>query len=290
MYFNFTGPNFITDAACASSLAALQAAVEGLEHDQFDAVLTGGVDRSMGPESYIKFCKIGALSAGGSRPYSDKADGFVMGEGAVIYLLKRLEDAERDGDKIYALIRGIGGSSDGKGKGITAPNPLGQQRAIERALQNAGISPDEVSLIEGHGTSTKVGDVAEVGSLRSVFGSYGLKTGSIALGSVKSNIGHLKSAAGAVGMLKTILALNEHVLPPSANFEKPNPNIDFSTIPFAVNTQSRDWSVSNGNYRYAGVSSFGFGGTNFHVILEEYFPGILGKEKNQLLDSIEYSI
>jgi len=118
--FNFTGPNYVTDAACASSLAALQGAVSGLLDHKFDAVLTGGIDRSMGPESYIKFSKIGALSAEGSRPYADGANGFVMGEGAVVFLLKRLEDAERDGDKIYALIRGIGGSSDGKGKGITA--------------------------------------------------------------------------------------------------------------------------------------------------------------------------
>lgn len=278
--YNFTGPNFITDAACASSLAALQVAVDGLENNHFDAVLTGGVDRNMGPESYIKFCKIGALSAEGSRPYSDRANGFVMGEGAAIFLLKRMEDAERDGDKIYALIRGIGGSADGKGKGITAPNPLGQQRAIEQAMKNAGISPDDVGLVEGHGTSTKVGDVAEVISLNTVFGAKGLKNGSIALGSVKSNIGHLKSAAGAVGLLKTILALHERVLPPSANYERPNPNIDFSNIPFAVNTQPREWKINDGKYRFAGVSAFGFGGTNFHVILEEYLLGILGKEQN----------
>jgi acyl transferase domain-containing protein len=131
--FNLAGPNFITDAACASSLAAIQAASEGLLSGKFDAAVTGGIDHSMSPESYIKFCKIGALSPDGSRPYADGANGFVMGEGAVTFLLKRLEDAERDGDKIYAVIRGIGGSSDGKGKGITAPNPLGQQRAIERA-------------------------------------------------------------------------------------------------------------------------------------------------------------
>ncbi|MCX6054184.1 MAG: SDR family NAD(P)-dependent oxidoreductase [Chloroflexi bacterium] len=284
---DFAGPNFITDAACASSLAALQAAVDGLENNAFDAVITGGVDRNMGPESYIKFCKIGALSAEGSRPYSDRADGFVMGEGAAIFLLKRMEDAERDGDKIYALIRGIGASADGKGKGITAPNPLGQRRAIERAMNDAGISPDEIGLIEGHGTSTKVGDVAELSSLNAVFGGKGLKNGSIALGSVKSNIGHLKSAAGAVGLLKTILALYEHMLPPSANFEKPNPNIDFRNIPFAVNTQPREWGLKNSQHRYAGVSSFGFGGTNFHVILEEYLPGILGKEQASFSIPIE---
>lgn len=278
--FNFSGPNFVTDAACASSLAALQAAVEGLEDNKFDAVLTGGIDRSMGPESYVKFSKIGALSADGSRPYADGANGFVMGEGAVVFLLKRLKDAEKDGDKVYAVIRGIGGSSDGKGKGITAPNPLGQQRAIERAWKDAGFSPATAGLIEGHGTSTRVGDVTEVGSLNTVFSPTGVKNGSIALGSVKSNIGHLKSAAGAAGILKVALALFNQTLPPSANFEKPNPNIDFANLPFYVNTQTQPWEVNPGEVRRAGVSSFGFGGTNFHVVIEEYLPGTLTDQRD----------
>jgi malonyl CoA-acyl carrier protein transacylase len=273
--FNFSGPNFVTDAACASSLAALQAAVEGLEDNKFDAVLTGGIDRSMGPESYVKFSKIGALSADGSRPYAEGANGFVMGEGAVVFLLKRLAEAERDGDKVYAVIRGIGGSSDGKGKGITAPNPIGQQRAIERAWKDAGVSPATAGLIEGHGTSTKVGDVTEVGSLNTVFSPYGVKNGSIALGSVKSNIGHLKSAAGAAGLLKIALALFNHTLTPSANFDRPNPNIEFANLPFYVNTQTQPWEVNPGEVRRAGISSFGFGGTNFHVVVEEYLPGML---------------
>jgi acyl transferase domain-containing protein len=232
--FNFTGPNYVTDAACASSLAALQSAIDGLRFGQFDAVLTGGVDRSMGVESFVKFSKIGALSPDGSRPYAEGANGFVMGEGTAIFLLKRLEDAERDGDKIYAVIRAIGGSSDGKGKGITAPNPLGQQRAIQRAWKNAGIPLSTVGLIEGHGTSTPVGDLAEVTSLNAIFGQVGLKPGSVALGSVKSNFGHLKSAAGAAGLLKTALALYDHILPPSVNFNKPNSKIDFSQSPFYV--------------------------------------------------------
>jgi len=273
--FNFSGPNFVTDAACASSLAALQAAFNGLTAHQFDAVLTGGVDRSMGPEGFVKFCKIGALSPDGSRPYADGANGFVQGEGAVIFLMKRLEDAEQDGDKIYAVVRGIGGSSDGKGKGITAPNPIGQQRALERAWLDAGVQPTTVGLIEGHGTSTRVGDVAEVNSLHAIFGNLGLRNGSVALGSVKSNIGHLKSAAGAAGLLKAILALKEQILPPSANFERPNPNIPFAEMPFYVNSEARPWEVSNGDVRRAGVSSFGFGGTNFHIVLEEYIPGLL---------------
>jgi acyl transferase domain-containing protein len=200
---NLGGPNFVTDAACASSLAAINAAVEGLISGHFDAALTGGVDRNMGASSFVKFCKIGALSPDGSRPYAEGANGFVMGEGAAVFLLKRLGDAERDGDAIYAVIRGIGGSSDGKGKGITAPNPIGPQRAIERAWANAGLSPATVGYIEGHGTSTRVGDVAELESMHGVFAPFDLPVGSIPLGSVKSNLGHLKGAAGAAGLLKT---------------------------------------------------------------------------------------
>ncbi len=278
--FNFSGPNYTTDAACASSLAALQSAMEGLLSNKFDAVLSGGVDRNMGPEAFVKFSKIRALSPDGSRPYAEGANGFVMGEGATIFLLKRLADAERDGDKIYAVLRGVGASSDGKGKGITAPNPVGQQRAIERSWKNAGLSPASAGLIEGHGTSTPVGDVAEVNSLIAVLGQAGLKPGSVALGSVKSNFGHLKSSAGGAGFLKTVLALYNHVLPPSVNFEKPNSNIDFSHLPFYVNTQAHSWDVRPGEVRRAGVSAFGFGGTNFHVVVEEYLPGVLTKESN----------
>jgi len=273
--FNFQGPNFTTDAACASSLAAMQAAVEGLNNFAFDAVLSGGVDRMMGPEGFVKFCKIGALSPDGSRPYADGANGFVMGEGAGVFLLKRLEDAERDGDAIYAVVRGIGGSSDGKGKGITAPNPSGQLQAVERAWKNAGLSPATVGLIEGHGTSTRVGDVVEVNGLNAVFGQFGLPKNSIALGSVKSNIGHLKSAAGAAGLLKVAMALRDKVLPPSLNYDRPNPNIDFNATPMYVNTALRAWDVKKGEVRRAAISSFGFGGTNFHMIVDEYVPGIL---------------
>ncbi len=287
--FNFNGPNYISDAACASSLAALQGGIDALQDDRADLVVSGGVDRSMGVESYIKFCRIGALSAVGSMPYADGADGFVMGEGAVVYLLKRLEDAERDGDKIYAVVRGIGSSSDGKGKGITAPNPAGQQRAIERALKDAGITPAEIGLLEGHGTSTKVGDVVELNSLQSVFGPYNLKSGSIALGSVKSNIGHLKSASGAAGLLKVILGLNHQVLPPTANFEKPNPAIDFAQSPFAPALRADEWRAKNGKNRFAGVSSFGFGGTNFHVILEAYAPELSGTVKGSVSVPLQIS-
>src|SRR6516225_5624811 len=178
--FNFHGPNYVCDAACASAMAAISAAIEGLVDNHFDAVVTGGIDRNMGAPTFVKFCKIGALSATGTRPYAEGADGFVMGEGAALFLLKRLADAERDGDKIYAVLRGMGGSSDGRGKGITAPNPVGQRFAIERAWQNAGLSPATATYIEGHGTSTRVGDVVEVQSIVDVLNSSHLPTHSVA--------------------------------------------------------------------------------------------------------------
>ncbi len=273
--FNLHGPNFTVDAACASAMAAMDAAVEGLTERRFDVAITGGVDRNMGVSSFVKFCAIGALSPTGTRPYADGADGFVMGEGTGLVVLKRLSDAERDGDRIYAVVRGVGGASDGRGKGIAAPNPVGQRLAVERAWRNAGLSPAECTLVEGHGTSTRVGDVVEVGSLAEAFAGARLARGSVALGSVKSNIGHLKGAAGAAGILKTALALHHKVLPPSLNFDRPNPNVNWSASPFAVNTELRDWEVPDGQARVAGVSAFGFGGTNFHIVMEEHVPGRL---------------
>jgi acyl transferase domain-containing protein/NAD(P)-dependent dehydrogenase (short-subunit alcohol dehydrogenase family)/acyl carrier protein len=270
--FNFHGPNYVCDAACASAIAAISSAMEGLIENDFDAVITGGIDRNMGASTFVKFCKIGALSATGTRPYAEGADGFVMGEGVAIFLLKRLADAERDGDKIYAVLRGIGGSSDGKGKGITAPNPIGQKLAIERAWQNAGLSPATVTYVEGHGTSTRVGDVVEVQSMADVLGSFDLPPHSVALGSVKSNFGHLKGAAGAAGLLKVALALRDKVLPPSVHCERPNPEIDFAHTPLYVNTELKPWVVPADGVRRAGLSAFGFGGTNFHAVLEEYIP------------------
>ena len=280
--FDLHGPNFICDAACASSLAALDAAVEGLVSHAFDVAVCGGVDRNMGPGTFIKFSKIGALSPDGSRPFAKGANGFVMGEGAALYVLKRLADAERAGDKIYAVIRGIGGSSDGRGKGITAPNPEGQRRALVRAYERAGFPLSTVGLIEAHGTSTAVGDVAEVASLNAVLKGESLPARSVALGSIKSQIGHLKAAAGAAGMLKAILALHHKVLPPSAQFHEPNPEIRFDEGPLYVNTQARPWEHPACGIRRAGVSAFGFGGTNFHVVLEEYVPGMLTTRRPQV--------
>ena len=270
--FNFHGPNYVVDAACASAMAAISSAIEGLVAKDFDAVVTGGIDRNMGASSFVKFCKIGALSGTGTRPYAEGADGFVMGEGAAIFLLKRLADAERNGDRIYAVLRGMAGASDGKGKGITAPNPIGQKLAIERAWQNAGLSPATATYIEGHGTSTRVGDVVEVQSMADVLSSAHLPPHSVGLGSVKSNFGHLKGAAGAAGLLKVVLALRDKLLPPSVHCEHTNPDIDFVHSPLYVNTKVKPWTMPEGGVRRAGLSAFGFGGTNFHAVLEEYIP------------------
>ncbi|HEX6887240.1 MAG TPA: beta-ketoacyl synthase N-terminal-like domain-containing protein, partial [Candidatus Nanopelagicales bacterium] len=271
--FNFRGPNFTTDAACASALAGISAAIGQLHSRQVDAVVTGGLDHNMGPGAYVRFCKIGALSATGTRPFDAGADGFVMGEGAALFVLKRLSDAERAGDRVYAVILGIAGSSDGKGKGITAPNPIGQKLAVRRAWELAGIDPATIGMLEAHGTSTRVGDATELGALDEIFAGHGAAPGSIALGSVKSNIGHLKAAAGAAGLFKAVMSLHDKVLPPSLHFQDPNPNVDWASTPFRVNTELREWEPRDGDPRRAGVSAFGFGGTNFHVALEEHVPG-----------------
>ena len=266
---NLGGPNFTTDAACAGSMAAIQAAVKGLQDGDFDMALSGGADRSMAPPTYVKFSKIGALSADGSRPFDEGANGFVMGEGCGVVVLKRLSDAVRDGDRVYAVIRGFGASSDGKGKGVTAPNPEGQKRALRRAYENAGVSPGSVDLFECHGTSTHVGDKVEVEALADLLA--GTRATPARIGSIKSNIGHLKAAAGSAATIKAALALYHKTLPPSINCKQPRTDIDFARGPLQVQTIAEPWE-SEGPRR-AGVSAFGFGGTNFHMVLEEYVSG-----------------
>ncbi|MFW9924002.1 MAG: beta-ketoacyl synthase N-terminal-like domain-containing protein, partial [Candidatus Thorarchaeota archaeon] len=268
--FNLRGKNMTCDAACASSLAALNIAVKGLLDKEYDTALCGGADCSLDPTTFVKFSKIGALSAEGSFPFDARANGFVMGEGVGFLVLKRLSDAIKNGDKIYAVIRGLGASSDGRGKGITAPNPAGQKLAIQRALDQAKITFNQIQLIEAHGTSTSVGDAVELQVLQDI--TKDIPASTIALGSIKSQIGHLKSAAGIASLIKTALALHHKILPPSINFETPNPKIDWKKLPFYVNTQAKDWVTVNNSSRIAGVSAFGFGGTNYHTILEEYLP------------------
>jgi acyl transferase domain-containing protein/NADP-dependent 3-hydroxy acid dehydrogenase YdfG len=266
------GTNCTVDAACASSLAAVSAAANELALGKADLVLTGGVDATNNPLMYVCFSKTPALSpTGDARPFSEDADGTLLGEGLAMLALRRLDAAERDGDRIYAVIRGLGTSSDGKGGAIYAPMATGQARALRRAYASAGYGPDTVELVEAHGTATRAGDAAEFTSLREVFGETGRPgTGWCALGSVKSQIGHTKAAAGAAGLIKVVLALHQRVLPPTIKVRTPNPGLGIETSPFYLNTTVRPWTRRADHPRRASVSSFGFGGANYHVALEEY--------------------
>jgi acyl transferase domain-containing protein/NAD(P)H-dependent flavin oxidoreductase YrpB (nitropropane dioxygenase family) len=269
---DFHGPNFAVDAACAASLAALFTAVEQLRAGTADLMLVGAADGTNNPFGYMSFAKTHALSPRGrSRAFDDSGDGIVLGEGIGCVVLKRLADAERDGDRIYAVIRGVGASSDGKNRSLTAPYPPGQVRAVTRAYADAQVSPATVSLIEAHGTGTAAGDSAELTTLTQVFAAHAPDRQSVAVGSVKSMIGHTKTLAGLASVIKTALALKHRVLPPTLGVEKPSTRVNFADSPLYLNTETRPWAHEKGEHlRRAGVSSFGFGGTNFHVVLEEY--------------------
>ncbi|MDE0575161.1 MAG: beta-ketoacyl synthase N-terminal-like domain-containing protein, partial [Candidatus Poseidoniales archaeon] len=274
------GPNYSTDAACASTFAAILDACRLLQTRQVDMMIAGASDRTMDPATFAKFSAIGALSATHSTPFDTKANGFVMGEGSGALTLKRLSDAIRDDDSIQAVIRGVGASSDGRGKGITAPSTRGQVQAVSRAYMQAGYESSTVELIEAHGTSTVVGDATEMASLAAAFDNIPAGQ-TVAVGSIKSQIGHLKAAAGIAGLVKAIRAIDTATIPPSAGFSTPNENIDWAQNPFYVPTESKPWATPNGHPRRAGVSSFGFGGTNFHCALEAYdreFHSLLANE------------
>ncbi len=270
--FNFGGLNCTVDAACASSLAAVKMAIAELLEHRSDMMLTGGVDTDNSITAYISFSKTPAVSQGDKvKPFDAKSDGMMLGEGLGMMVLKRLSDAQRDKDKIYAVIRGIGTSSDGRFKSIYAPRKEGQINALRRAYDDAGFDPLTVDLIEAHGTGTMAGDPTEFASLKEYFSEDNSKRQHIALGSVKSQIGHTKAAAGAASLIKTALALHHKVLPPTINVTQPNPKLNIKNSPFYLNAETRPWiSAPQEAPRRAGVSSFGFGGTNYHVVLEEY--------------------
>ncbi|MEV6823805.1 beta-ketoacyl synthase N-terminal-like domain-containing protein [Amycolatopsis sp. NPDC051102] len=275
--FDFHGTNFVTDAACAGSLAAVSSAVNELRLRQADMVVTGGVDTLNDIVWYTCFSKTPALSpTGDCRPFSADSDGMVLGEGVVLFALKRLADAERDGDAVYAVIRGVGTSSDGRGTAVYTPLPEGQVRALRRAYAAAGYEPGTVELVEAHGTGTRAGDAAETAALREVFGATAPDPW-CALGSLKSQFGHTKATAGAAGLLKAVLALHHQVLPPTIKVTRPNPALGLTGSPFRVNTETRPWIRGSAHPRRASVSSFGFGGTNFHVTAEEYVPSRGGR-------------
>jgi polyketide-type polyunsaturated fatty acid synthase PfaA len=270
--FDLGGTNCVIDAACGSSLAAIKMAVEELVTHQADMMISGGVDTDNSIASFMSFSKTPAFTKDEVvKTFDADTGGMMVGEGIGMIVLKRLADAERDGDRIYAVIRAIGSSSDGRFKSIYAPRPSGQAKAMRRAYEEAGYAPATVGLIEAHGTGTMAGDPAEVQGLREVFGENNPRRQYIAVGSVKSQIGHTKATAGSASMIKTALALYNKVLPPTLNVTNPNPKLELESSALYINTETRPWfRFDQKTPRRAGVSSFGFGGTNFHVALEEY--------------------
>ncbi len=265
------GTNVVVDAACASSLAAVDIGVNELSARHSDLVIVGGVDTLNDILMFMCFAQTGALSlTGDCRPFSSEADGTMLGEGIGMLVLKRLADAERDGDPIYAVIRGVGSSSDGRAKSIYAPAAAGQALALERAYSRAGYAASTVELVEAHGTATKAGDAAEFEALKTVFEAAGAAPGTCALGSVKGQIGHTKAAAGSAGLIKAVLALHHKVLPGTVKVKAPSPSLGIEASPFYLNTETRPWVRAKDHPRRASVSALGFGGTNFHVTVEEH--------------------
>jgi acyl transferase domain-containing protein/NAD(P)H-dependent flavin oxidoreductase YrpB (nitropropane dioxygenase family)/NADP-dependent 3-hydroxy acid dehydrogenase YdfG len=269
---NFGGVNFTTDAACASSLAAIYQGVTELVAGRSDFVVAGGVDTVQGPFGYLCFSKTQALSPRGRcSTFDASGDGIVISEGIAMVALKRLADAERDGDRIYAVIKGVGGGSDGNAKGMTAPLPAGQLRAMRRAYAMAGFGPDSVGLFEAHGTGTVAGDTAELQSTTELIGKNGgVVPRQAVIGSVKTMIGHTKATAGIAGMIKAALALHHRVLPPHRGVDKPNAILAASDSPLYLLDQPMPWLATGDAPRRAAASAFGFGGTNFHIVMEEY--------------------
>lgn len=272
------GENYTVNAACASSLAALSVAAGWLAAGSCDMALVGGADVHNSIGDYLMFSSVHALSRSGRcRTFDRDADGITLGEGVGAVVVKRLADAERDGDRIYAVVKGIAGSSDGKSLGLTAPRLEGQEKALRWAYRAAGISPAEVGLMEAHGTGTVVGDCTELQSMERIFAEAGARPGTCALSSVKSQIGHTKAAAGIASLIKVALCLHQRVLPPTLHVEEPNPNYDAARSPFTLSERSRPWVAGSGGIgeRVASVSAFGFGGTNYHAVLAEH-EGIAG--------------
>ena len=268
---DFGGTNCVVDAACASSFGALHMALLELRSGRSAMVLTGGVDTINDAFMHMCFAKTQILSPTGDvRPFSARADGTVLGEGIGLVVLKRLADAEKDGDRIYAVIKGLGSASDGNSQSIYAPRVSGQAKALRRAYGDAEIDPASVSLVEGHGTGTQVGDQVEFQALRKIFGEQSRNGDRCALGSVKSNIGHTKAAAGTAGLIKAALSLYHKVLPPTLKVDAADPKLEVETSPFYINTRLRPWLCPEDTKRRAGVSAFGFGGSNFHAVLEEH--------------------
>ena len=262
------GPSLTIDTACSSSLVAVHLACQALRAGECQMALAGGVNVILSPDLYIAFTRSRMLAPDGRcKTFDAAADGFARAEGCGMIVLKRLSDARAAGDRILAVIRGSAVNQDGPSSGLTAPNGPAQEAVIREALTRAGLKPADVGYVEAHGTGTQLGDPLEVHALAAVFGNRDPKQ-PLVLGSVKTNIGHLESAAGIAGVIKTVLALQHRTIPAHLHFKTPSPHIDWADHPMRVPTQAEEWQPIGGR-RVAGVSAFGFSGTNAHVVLEE---------------------
>lgn len=272
-FLNLKGPAIPIDTACSSSLVATHLAVTALQNEEIDLALVGGVSLYLMPETYMGMCSAGMLSPEGQcKAFDDAADGFVPGEGAGCLVLKRLSQAEADGDHIYGVIIGSGINQDGKTNGITAPSVNSQIELEREVYRKSQINPDSISYVETHGTGTKLGDPIELEALTSVFREQTSRKHFCGLGSVKSNIGHASAASGMASVHKTLLSMKHRQLAPSLHFIKPNQHVNFEDSPFYVNTQLQPWRHDENQPRRAAVSAFGYSGTNAHMVIEEYLP------------------
>lgn len=269
--FDLHGAHYVVDASCASALVALCHAVDELRTNRADLVLTGAVQGVLSPQWLMPFARLGLLSRHPEpHPFHRDADGTLFGEGGAILVLKRRADAERDGDRIYALIRSVGLAGDGHGRALLTPSEDAHQQALLRAYSQAGVPPSSVGLIEAHGTGIPLWDRIEAHALGAVFGARQGRWPSTALGSVKSMVGHCATAAGAAGLAKAALGLYHRILPPTLNSDRPHPSLHLSETPFYLNPNARPWIHSHAQPRRAGVSAIGFGGIHAHVVLEEF--------------------
>jgi acyl transferase domain-containing protein/glutamate-1-semialdehyde aminotransferase len=271
---NLRGPAVTVQSACSTSGVAIHVACQSLLNGECDLALAGGARVLVPLTGGYRYVEGGIVSPDGRcRAFDAEAQGCVYGSGGAVIVLRRLEDAVAAHDHIVAVIRGSAINNDGSGKiGFTAPSVSGQAAAIGEALAMAGVNPETIGYVEAHGTGTRLGDPIEIAALTKAYRSSGSRLGSCAIGSVKTNIGHLDAGAGVTGVIKAALALQHRKIPPSLNFRRPNPQIDFAASPFYVNTELREWPAGDDTPRRAGVSSFGLGGTNVHIVLEEAPP------------------
>jgi acyl transferase domain-containing protein/thioesterase domain-containing protein/acyl carrier protein/SAM-dependent methyltransferase len=263
------GPAMVVDTACSSSLVAVHLAAASLRNNECNLALAGGVNLLLSPAITIAFCRARMLAPNGPcRTFDKDANGYMRGEGAGMVVLKRLSSALANGDSILALIRGTAINHDGRSSGLTAPNGPAQQDVIRRALANGGVSPDEVGYVEAHGTGTPLGDPIELQAAAAALGTGRAADNPLVVGSAKANIGHTEAAAGIAGILKVVLSLQNEAIPPQLHFRELNPNVAVGNVPFVIPTELRPWPRGT-RRRIAGVSSFGFSGTNAHVLIEE---------------------